>query len=142
MSVVGVLAGLLTRRRLLDSRPGPQTAAPARFALPTRSVLPIGLVGFSAIFVEGASSDWSGVYLRDVAGVSRGSARSAVAGWSVARRLVFGYGQGGLWSAAQGRVRRGGGGWSSSSPPFWLPRCWAGPTAVPRSPLAAPGGRS
>jgi sugar phosphate permease len=77
MSVVLVLAGLLTCRRLLDSRPGPQTAAPARFALPTRAVLPIGLVGFSAIFVEGASSDWSGVYLRDVAGASAGLAAAS-----------------------------------------------------------------
>jgi MFS family permease len=74
VSVVLVVAALLTCRRLLDARPGPRAAAPARFALPGRAILPIGLVGFSAIFAEGASGDWSGVYLRDVAGGSAGVA--------------------------------------------------------------------
>jgi MFS family permease len=74
VSVVLVVAALLTCRRLLDARPGPRVAAPARFALPGRAILPIGLVGFCAIFAEGASGDWSGVYLRDVAGSSAGVA--------------------------------------------------------------------
>lgn len=47
-----------------------EAEAPPRFALPPRSSLVIGLVGFCAVFAEGASMDWSGVYLKDVTGSS------------------------------------------------------------------------
>lgn len=57
-------------RRLLDVRPAPGQEAPPRFALPPRSALLIGAVGMCAVLAEGASMDWSGVYLRDVAGAS------------------------------------------------------------------------
>jgi fucose permease len=69
--------GLVACRGLLDVRPEAGEAAPPRFALPPRSALAIGLVGFCAVFAEGAGSDWSGVYLRDVAGASAGVAASA-----------------------------------------------------------------
>jgi hypothetical protein len=36
---------------------------PPRFALPRGPVLIVGLVGFAAIFAEGACADWSAVYL-------------------------------------------------------------------------------
>ncbi|MGW4650174.1 MFS transporter [Kitasatospora sp. NPDC004289] len=51
---------------------GPQTSrkAPPRLSLPPRSALAIGLVGFCAVFAEGAGMDWAGVYLRDVTGAS------------------------------------------------------------------------
>lgn len=91
-AVAAVLAvvGLFSSRRLLDARPDPAAAAPPRFALPTRSLLPIGLVGFCAIFAEGASSGWSGIYLRDVASASAGVAAasfSAFAATMAAARL-------------------------------------------------------
>ncbi|MEV7601102.1 MFS transporter [Kitasatospora sp. NPDC089797] len=47
-----------------------EAEAPPHFALPPRSSLLIGLVGFCAVFGEGASMDWSGVYLKDVTGAS------------------------------------------------------------------------
>lgn len=47
---------------------------PPRFALPPRSALGIGAVGFCAVFAEGASLDWSAVYLREVLGSSPGVA--------------------------------------------------------------------
>ncbi|MDH6125776.1 MFS transporter [Kitasatospora sp. GP82] len=59
---------------LLDVRPEPEAEAPPRFALPPRSALVIGLVGFCAVFAEGASMDWSGVYLRDITGSSASTA--------------------------------------------------------------------
>ncbi|MFC8448536.1 MFS transporter [Kitasatospora sp. NPDC057223] len=66
---------------LPDLRPGagPDTRqeAPPRFALPPRSALTIGLVGFCAVFAEGASMDWAGVYLRDVTGASPGLAAAS-----------------------------------------------------------------
>ncbi|MGW2251103.1 MFS transporter [Kitasatospora sp. NPDC001660] len=57
-------------RGLPDLRAPEEAQAPPRFALPPRSSLAIGLVGFCAVFAEGASMDWSGVYLRDVTGAS------------------------------------------------------------------------
>ncbi|MEU8511737.1 MFS transporter [Kitasatospora sp. NPDC048722] len=57
-------------RGLPDLRAPEEAEAPPRFALPPRSSLVIGLVGFCAVFAEGASMDWSGVYLRDVTGAS------------------------------------------------------------------------
>ncbi|MFI6734309.1 MFS transporter [Nonomuraea sp. NPDC050451] len=53
---------------------------PRRFALPTRGVLAIGLVGFCATFAEGASSNWSAVYLTAVADAGPGL---AAAGYTV-----------------------------------------------------------
>lgn len=57
-------------RGLLDVRPEAGEAAPPRFTLPPRSALLIGAVGICAVLAEGASMDWSGVYLRDVTGGS------------------------------------------------------------------------
>ncbi|MGW4892568.1 MFS transporter [Kitasatospora sp. NPDC004240] len=68
-SLVLLAAGLLACRGLPRTAPAEEAAqaeAPPRFALPPRSSLVIGLVGFCAVFAEGASMDWSGVYLRDV----------------------------------------------------------------------------
>lgn len=61
-------------RGLPDVRPEPEEEAPPRFALPPRSALAIGLVGFCAVFAEGASMDWGGVYLRDITASSAGTA--------------------------------------------------------------------
>ncbi|MFI5531959.1 MFS transporter [Kitasatospora sp. NPDC051853] len=69
-ALVLATAGYAVCGGLLDVRPVPGTEEPPRFALPPRSALAIGLVGFCAVFAEGASMDWSGVYLRDVTGAS------------------------------------------------------------------------
>ncbi|MBF0680587.1 MAG: MFS transporter [Devosia sp.] len=37
-----------------------------RFAFPTRSLLPLCLIGFAAFLVEGAGIDWSAIYMRNV----------------------------------------------------------------------------
>ncbi|MCT2588521.1 MFS transporter [Streptomyces sp. N2-109] len=50
---------------------------PPRFALPSRGVLAIGAIGFCAVFAEGASMDWSGIYLTDVTGADPGLAAAA-----------------------------------------------------------------
>ncbi|MFG3256360.1 MFS transporter [Streptomyces sp. NPDC048172] len=79
--------------------PGDVDEAPPRFALPSRGVLAIGLIGFCAVFAEGASMDWSGIYLDDVTGAEPGLAAAAytafactmasarLAGDAVVRRL-------------------------------------------------------
>ncbi|OEU92124.1 transporter [Streptomyces abyssalis] len=50
---------------------------PPRFALPSRAALTVGLMGFFAVFAEGASMDWSAIYLRDVVDADPGLAASA-----------------------------------------------------------------
>jgi predicted MFS family arabinose efflux permease len=57
---------------------------PPRLAWPTRPVLLIGLVGFCAVFAEGASADWCAVYLRDVMGTSAATAAAAYTGFACA----------------------------------------------------------
>ncbi|WP_035839920.1 MFS transporter [Kitasatospora azatica] len=80
----GVLlaCGQLACAGLLDVRPEPEAEAPPRFSLPPRSALLIGLVGFCAVFAEGAGADWSGVYLRDLTGAAAGTAAAAYAAFA------------------------------------------------------------
>ncbi|MCZ4100559.1 MFS transporter [Streptomyces sp. So13.3] len=82
-----------------DIHPELEAEAPPRFALPPRSALVIGAIGFCAVFAEGASMDWCAVYLRDVTGASAGVAAASytafactmaatrLAGDAVVRRL-------------------------------------------------------
>ncbi|GAA1231882.1 MFS transporter [Kitasatospora nipponensis] len=94
-----LVIGQLVCTGLLDVRPQPQAEAPPRFALPPRSAVAIGLVGFCAVFAEGAGMDWSGVYLHDVTHAAAGTAAAGytafaltmtaarLAGDAVVRRL-------------------------------------------------------
>ncbi|MFI2607628.1 MFS transporter [Kitasatospora sp. NPDC018619] len=70
-------------RGLPDIRAHEGAQEPPRFALPPRSSLVIGLVGFCAVFAEGASMDWSGVYLRDVTGSSATVAAASYTAFSL-----------------------------------------------------------
>jgi predicted MFS family arabinose efflux permease len=72
---------------LLDTRDrgsGAPAERPPLFALPSRAVQLIGLVGFCAVFAEGASGDWSAVYLTTVAGADPGLAALAYTGFALA----------------------------------------------------------
>ncbi|GAA1935085.1 MFS transporter [Kitasatospora viridis] len=98
-SALLLVLGQLVCGRVPDVRAEPEAEAPPRFSLPPRSALLIGLVGFCAVFAEGAGMDWSGVYLRDVTGAAAGTAAMAytafactmtvsrLAGDAVVRRL-------------------------------------------------------
>jgi predicted MFS family arabinose efflux permease len=68
---------------LLPHRPEPEVEAPPAFALPSLAVLPIGLIGLCAVFAEGASLDWSAVYVHTVLGRSDSTAALTVAIFSV-----------------------------------------------------------
>ncbi|MFH8384242.1 MFS transporter [Kitasatospora sp. NPDC018058] len=70
-------------RGLPELRAPEEAEAPPRFALPPRSSLVIGLVGFCAVFGEGASMDWSGVYLRDITGASATVAAASYTAFSL-----------------------------------------------------------
>ncbi|MEV4340275.1 MFS transporter [Streptomyces sp. NPDC049590] len=65
---------------VLDVQPAEDEEPPPRFALPPRSALLIGAVGFCAVFAEGATLDWSAVFLRDRLDSSAGLAASATTG--------------------------------------------------------------
>ncbi|MEZ0089077.1 MFS transporter [Streptacidiphilus sp. EB129] len=91
MAVLLLGISLWACRGLLDLRSQPEAEAPPRFALPPRSAVAIGLVGFCAVFAEGASGDWSGVYLRGTAGASAGVAAASFTAFAcmmAASRLV------------------------------------------------------
>ncbi|MFG2208244.1 MFS transporter [Streptomyces sp. NPDC048638] len=71
------LLGTVACQGVLDLRSDPEDGPPPRFALPPKSALVIGAIGFCAVFAEGASLDWSAVYLRDVLGTDAGLAAAS-----------------------------------------------------------------
>jgi fucose permease len=86
-AVLAVL-GWLVSAGLLDvpapaADPEGGAQRPPLFALPSRAVLLIGLVGFCAVFAEGASGDWSAVYLTTVSKADPGLAALAFSGFSL-----------------------------------------------------------
>ncbi|MET8027360.1 MFS transporter [Streptomyces avermitilis] len=81
----GVLTvlGLVACRWVLDLKPTEDEEPPPRFALPPKSALLIGAVGFCAVFAEGASLDWSAVYLRDRLDSSAGLAAASTTAFTL-----------------------------------------------------------
>ncbi|GAA3502200.1 MFS transporter [Streptomyces prasinosporus] len=73
---------------VLDLQPAEDEEPPPRFALPPRSALLIGAIGFCAVFAEGASLDWSAVYLRDQLGTSAGLAAACTTGFTLTMALA------------------------------------------------------
>ncbi|WP_405739332.1 MFS transporter [Streptomyces sp. NBC_00028] len=82
-SAVLTCLGLLACRWVLDLQPTEDEEPPPRFALPPKSALLIGAVGFCAVFAEGASLDWSAVYLRDQLETSAGLAAACTTGFTL-----------------------------------------------------------
>ncbi|MGW1539605.1 MFS transporter [Streptomyces sp. NPDC002309] len=82
------LLGLVACAWVLDLRPAEDEEPPPRFALPPRSALLIGAVGFCAVFAEGASLDWSAVYLEDELGTSAGLAAACTTGFTLTMAIA------------------------------------------------------
>jgi MFS family permease len=83
--------GVAASRLLLNDPSSGEGAAPPRFALPTRPLLLIGLVGLCAVFGEQAGTDWSALYIRNELGGSASVAALAVSAFAftmAAARLV------------------------------------------------------
>ncbi|MGW1890704.1 MFS transporter [Streptomyces sp. NPDC002004] len=87
-SAVLTLAGLVACQGVLDLRPAREEEPPPRFALPPRSAVLIGALGFCAVFAEGAGLDWSAVYLHDVLGTSAGSAAMSTTGFALTMAMA------------------------------------------------------
>jgi MFS family permease len=79
MAALLIPFGMFVCRWIPGIRPETEAGAqaPPRFALPPRSALAIGAIGFCGVFAEGASADWSGVYLRDITGASQAVAAAS-----------------------------------------------------------------
>ncbi|MET7910811.1 MFS transporter [Streptomyces avermitilis] len=86
----GVLTvlGLVACRWVLDLKPTEDEEPPPRFALPPKSALLIGAVGFCAVFAEGASLDWSAVYLRDRLDSSAGLAAASTTAFTLTMAIA------------------------------------------------------
>jgi MFS family permease len=83
MALVLTVLGVLASQYVLNLHPAEDEEAPPRFALPPKSALLIGAIGFCAVFAEGASLDWSAVYLRDILTSSPGVAAGATTGFAL-----------------------------------------------------------
>ncbi|MFE3585264.1 MFS transporter [Streptomyces vinaceus] len=81
-------AGLVAARGVLDLHSAADAQAPPHFALPPRSALLIGAIGFCAVFAEGASMDWSAVYLRDVLDTDAGLAAACTTAFALTMALA------------------------------------------------------
>ncbi|WP_369143127.1 MFS transporter [Streptomyces sp. R44] len=75
--------GLVFCQGVLDVRSTPEEEPPPRFSLPPKSALIIGAIGFCGVFAEGASLDWSAVYLRDELGSSAGLAAASTTAFAL-----------------------------------------------------------
>lgn len=80
--------GATAARSLVDDHGATKAAAPPRFALPTRAVLMIGLVGLCAVFGEQAGTDWSAIFIRRELGGSASIAALAVSAFAVTMAVV------------------------------------------------------
>jgi MFS family permease len=87
-AVVLTVVGAVVCQFVLNIHPEDDEEPPARFALPPKSALLIGAVGFCAVFAEGASLDWSAVYLRDILDSSAGVAAGATTGFALTMAIA------------------------------------------------------
>ncbi|MFD3308578.1 MFS transporter [Streptomyces sp. NPDC058656] len=87
-AVALTLIGVAACRWVLDLRPTEDEEPPPRFALPPKSALLIGAIGFCAVFAEGASLDWSAVYLRDVLDSSAGVAAASTTSFTLTMAIA------------------------------------------------------
>ncbi|MDO0931522.1 MFS transporter [Streptomyces sp. DG2A-72] len=87
-AAVLTVLGVASCAWVLDLQPAEDEEPPPRFALPPRSALLIGAVGFCAVFAEGASLDWSAVYLRDQLETSAGLAAACTTGFTLTMAIA------------------------------------------------------
>jgi len=100
---------IVALRGLISDGPAPASHEPA-FALPTRALLPMGIVALCALICEGAIGDWGAIYLRE--GLGSPAAVAAI-GYSIFALMMAGGRFAGDWLATRfgsGRVVRVGGG--------------------------------
>src|SRR5262249_16624035 len=80
--------GTAASRFLLEDPAAAELAAPPAFALPTRPIVLIGLVGLCAVFGEWAGADWSALFIRNELGGSASRGALAVLAFGVTMAVV------------------------------------------------------
>ncbi len=116
-AALGAVAMFVATRRLIPDGPAGFAAggaaegghAPA-FALPTKALLPMGIVALCALVTEGAIGDWGAIYLREGLG---SPAVVAAFGYSIFALLMAGGRFTGDWLTTRfgsGHIVRAGGG--------------------------------
>jgi MFS family permease len=86
LALVGALAatvGLTWSRRFLGGDADAVGHAEPIFVRPPRQLLTLGGLAFACLLIEGASADWSAVYLRDELGTAAGIAALAFTAFSI-----------------------------------------------------------
>ncbi len=109
-AVAGVTVMLVALRGLIPDGPATASGHEPAFALPTRALLPMGIVALCALICEGAIGDWGAIYLREGLGSVAGV---AAAGYAVFALMMAGGRFAGDWLATRfgsGNVVRTGGG--------------------------------
>ncbi|MDI9547814.1 MAG: MFS transporter [Chloroflexota bacterium] len=94
---VGVFFMFVATRGLVADGPATGGDGPA-FALPTRALLPMGIVALSALICEGAIGDWGAIYLREGLGSSAGV---AAIGYAIFALMMAGGRFAGDWLATR-----------------------------------------
>jgi MFS family permease len=82
-AALGAIVMLVAIRGLVSDKPQPRTPGEGHdpaFALPSKALLPMGVVALCALICEGAIGDWGAIYLREGLGSAAGV---AAAGYSV-----------------------------------------------------------
>jgi MFS family permease len=90
LAVVGALAavvGLTWSRRFLGGDADAVGHAQRIFVRPPRRLLALGALAFACLLIEGASADWSAVYLRDELGTTAAIAALGFTAFSVTMTL-------------------------------------------------------
>jgi len=86
LAIVGAVAaavGLTWSRRFLAGDADAMGHSDPVFVRPPRRLLALGALAFACLVIEGASADWSAVYLRDELGTAAGAAALAFTAFSV-----------------------------------------------------------
>jgi MFS family permease len=90
LAAIGIgsaLAGLLWSRRFLPGTADAASRAEPMFARPPRGLWALGALAFACLLIEGASADWSGVYIKDELGTGPGFAALGFTAFSVTMTL-------------------------------------------------------
>lgn len=108
-AAITALVMIAALRGLIPDGPAPASHGPS-FALPTRALLPMGIVALCALICEGAIGDWGAIYLREGLGSAAGA---AAIGYAVFACMMAGGRFAGDWLTTRfgsGNVVRTGGG--------------------------------
>jgi hypothetical protein len=92
VAVVSAAVGLTWSRRFLGGAADAVDHAEPVFVRPPRRLLALGVLAFACLLIEGASADWSAVYLRDELGTTAAVAAIGFTAFSITMTLgrIFG----------------------------------------------------